>query len=50
MGIFNRIRDIFLSFVRPADTPCEIDAGAYHSQPDERELRFSPSSVLRRHY
>jgi hypothetical protein len=50
MAILTLIKKLVTEFVAPAgphDTP---DTVAYHAQPDDRELRFSPSSALRRHY
>ena len=50
MAIVNRIRRILAAFLQHDDTPCGRDAIAYHSPPDELQLRFSPISVLRRYH
>jgi hypothetical protein len=50
MAILNHIKSLIAAFVMPVEAHYMLDTTAYHSQPDERELRFSPSSVLRRHY
>ena len=50
MAILNHIKGFIAAFVQPVEANYALDPIAYHSQPDERELRFSPTSALRRHY
>jgi hypothetical protein len=50
MTVLNRIKSFIAAFVQPVEAGYAPDPIAYHSQPDERELRFSRSNVLRRHY
>ena len=50
MTVFNRIKSFLAAFVQPVEAGHAPDSIAYHSQPDERELRFSRSNVLRRYY
>ena len=50
MAIFKHIKSIIATLVQPVEADRMLDTVAYHSKPDERELRFSPTSVLRRHY
>ena len=51
MAVLNHIKSfIAAAFVQPVEGHYAQDPIAYHSQPDERELRFSPTSALRRHY
>jgi hypothetical protein len=50
MTVLNRIKSIIAAFVEPMEAGYALDPIAYHSQPNERELRFGGSNVLRRHY
>jgi hypothetical protein len=50
MTVLNRIKNFVAAFVQPVEAGYAPDSIAYHSQPDERELRFSRSNVLRRYY
>jgi hypothetical protein len=50
MAVLNRIKNFIVAFVQPVEAGYAPDAVAYHSQPNERELRFSRSNVLRRYY
>jgi hypothetical protein len=50
MTVLNRIKNFVAVFVQPVEAEYAPDSIAYHSQPVERELRFSRSNVLRRHY
>ena len=49
MTVLNRIKNFVAAFVQPVEAGYAPDSIAY-SQPDERELRFSRSDVLRRYY
>ena len=50
MTVLNRIKNFVAAFVQPVEAGDAPDSIAYHSRPDERELRFSRSDVLRRYY
>jgi hypothetical protein len=50
MAVLNRINSFIVTFLAPVNTCYLQDTVAYHSQSNEREFRFSPNSVLRRHY
>ena len=50
MTVLNRIKNFVAAFVQPVEAGCAPDSIVYHSQPDERELRFGRSNVLRRYY
>jgi hypothetical protein len=50
MTVLNHIKSFIAAFVQPVEAHYTLDPIAYHSQPDERELRFSRSNVLRRYY
>jgi hypothetical protein len=50
MAILNAIKNLVIEFVTPVEADYSLDSVAYHAQADDRELRFTPSSVLRRHY
>jgi hypothetical protein len=50
MAVLNIIKKLVIEFVAPAETHYMLDSVAYHAQADDRELRFSPSTALRRHY
>jgi hypothetical protein len=50
MTVLNRIKNFVAAFVQPVEAGYAPDSIAYHSRPDERELRFSRSDVLRRYY
>ena len=50
MTVLNRIKNFLTAITQPVEAAYTPDSIAYHSQPDERELRFSRSNVLRRYY
>jgi hypothetical protein len=50
MAILNAIIKLATEFVTPVEAHYTHDTVAYHAHADDRELRFSPSSALRRHY
>ena len=50
MTVLNLIKSFIAAFVQPVEAAYASDPIAYHSQPDEREFRFSRSNVLRRYY
>ena len=50
MTIVNFIKKLVTELLAPVEAHYAIDAVAYHERSDERELRFSPISALRRHY
>ena len=50
MAILNIIKKMVTELVASSDADYTLDSVAYHVQADDRELRFSPSSVLRRYY
>jgi hypothetical protein len=50
MTVLNRIKNFVAAFVQLVEAGYGPDSIAYHSQPDERELRFSRGNVLRRYY
>jgi hypothetical protein len=50
MTVLNHIKNFVAAFVQPLEAGYALGSIAYHSQPDERELRFSRSDVLCRHY
>jgi hypothetical protein len=50
MTVLNRIKNLVAAFVQSVEAGYAPDSIAYRSQPDERELRFSRSDVLRRYY
>ena len=50
MTVLNRIKNLVAAFVQSVEAGYAPYSIAYHSQPDERELRFSRSDVLRRYY
>jgi hypothetical protein len=50
MTVLNRIKNFIAALVQPVEVGYAPDPTAYHSQPDERELRFSRSNVSRRYY
>ena len=50
MTVLNRIRNFIATFGQPVEAGYAADSTAYHSQPDERELRFSRGNVLRRYH
>jgi hypothetical protein len=50
MTVLYHIKSLIAAFLQPVETHYALDPIAYHSQPDERELRFSPASALRRYY
>ena|ERR1700742_2038389 len=49
MSVLNRIRVIVGALLTP-DEDRSRDTVAYHSLPNEQELRFSPINALRRYY
>ena len=49
MSVLNRIRVIVAALLTP-DEDRSRDTVAYHSLPNEQELRFSPINALRRYY
>jgi hypothetical protein len=49
MAILSAIKKLVIEFVAPVEANYSLDSVAYHAQADDRELRFTPSSVLRRH-
>jgi hypothetical protein len=50
MAILNIIKKMVTELVASSDADYTLDSVAYHVQADDRELRFSPSSALRRYY
>ena len=50
MAIIQHIKKFVVEFVTSAEANETADAIAYHAQADDRELRFSRTSVLRRYY
>ena len=50
MTVLNHIKSLIAAFVQPVEAHYVLDPIAYLSQPDERELRFSQTGALRRHY
>jgi hypothetical protein len=50
MTILTLIKKLVIEFLAPVEPHCTPDTVAYHAQADDRELRFSRSSALRRHY
>ena len=50
MTVLNYIKNLITAFMQPVEAQYTLDPIAYHSQPHERVLRFSPSNTLRRHY
>lgn len=50
MGVLSVITKIIAELFAPDEVAQAADTIAYHGQADDRELRFSPASVLRRHY
>ena len=50
MTVLNRIKNFVSAFVQLVEAGYAPDSIAYHSQPDERELRFSRGNVLRRYH
>ena len=51
MAILSVIKKLVAEFISPVEAHnFDLNTAAYHGQTDERELRFSPSSALRRHY
>ena len=50
MTVLNDTKSLIAAFLQAIETHYALDPVAYHSQPDEREFRFSPTSALRRHY
>jgi hypothetical protein len=50
MAILQFIKKFVAEFVAPAEAHELSDTVAYHSQADDRELRFSRVNVLRRYY
>lgn len=50
MAILSRIKKMIAAFAPPAEADYMVETVAYRSQPDEREFRFSPTSVLRHHH
>jgi hypothetical protein len=50
MTVLNRIKNFVAAFVQLVEAGYALDSIAYHSQPDERELRFSRGNVLRRYH
>jgi hypothetical protein len=50
MTVLNHIKNFIAAFAQPVEAYYTLDPIAYHSEPDEREFRFSPTSALRRHY
>jgi hypothetical protein len=50
MAILNIIKKMVTELVASSDADYTLDSVAYRVQADDRELRFSPSSALRRYY
>lgn len=50
MAVLNRLKSFLTALVAPTDSDSLFDATAYHAPALEKELRFSPRNVLRRHY
>jgi hypothetical protein len=50
MTVPDRIKRFIAAFVQPVQVRHTLDSIAYHSQPNEMALRFSPSNALRRNY
>ena len=50
MTVLNRIKNFMAALMQPVEVGYAPDPTAYRSWPEERELRFSGSSVLRRYY
>jgi hypothetical protein len=50
MSLFKRSIGFVVRLLAPVEVHYTPDTMSYHSAGDDRELRFSPTSALRRYY